>query len=434
MKKILFILFTILLCAKQLHGVFYQVEIYQNPQGNISCLVKDIHSPTDNSFLGEKQHDEFVSLVNRYKDRTISIIENPFRYTGKVYAEEAQNSIKDQSEFYFSESMDRLILPNIYDSFLKCGIKRVNIDHRMFVNLFFREKTPAQCFLNAFNEAYDAVCDYDDTPLLNDYYERVTHSILELYGGDFIPKLHKNSNVRLAQLVTQEKLEKEALEKFKQTCIRFDSGIIDARIMHELYVHRNTPLVFVFAGGAHVNAILDELNPLGYKKLKTIGNGPQYYQDKDVDDGIAIDSTSIFDTKELSDYLSSIMAGSEENPRSLKRQRTQAIISSSSSSQQKNQKEQADNAASPTASSSAAQSGVSAAALYAPAQPGAASASSSSSSSVAKLSAAQQKTVKIDNQDLDAALALRLLKEDSESASASASAPLPTKKGVKRKK
>lgn len=70
-----FLLIAGLLPSAWLSAVFYQAKIYRNPQGNVCCLVKDIHVSADNPDFGGQQLNEFSDLVTAYKHNAIAIIE-----------------------------------------------------------------------------------------------------------------------------------------------------------------------------------------------------------------------------------------------------------------------------------------------------------------------------------------------------------------------
>jgi hypothetical protein len=63
---------------------------------------------------------------------------------------------------------------------------------------------------------------------------------------------------------------------------RYDSTLIDALIMHSIYENNSEKIIFVMAGGAHLNRITPILEKLGYSKIKSLGtkwcskNEPSY--------------------------------------------------------------------------------------------------------------------------------------------------------------
>ncbi len=102
---------------------------------------------------------------------------------------------------------------------------------------------------------------YDDGKLLNDLYKRTTsavHTALSNTGFN-------NGKVTVADycIKLSPKQYRQELEKL---CI-FDSALIDMNIMHSIAACADTPLIFVVAGGSHVEQVSSILQRMGYESV-----------------------------------------------------------------------------------------------------------------------------------------------------------------------
>ncbi len=106
---------------------------------------------------------------------------------------------------------------------------------------------------------------YNDGKVLNDLYKRTTGTVQSA-----LSKTGLSGKATVADYCTplQRKQYRQELEKL---CI-FDSALIDMNIMHSIAVSPNTPLIFVIAGGSHVEQVSSVLKRMGYESvLKTSG-------------------------------------------------------------------------------------------------------------------------------------------------------------------
>lgn len=104
---------------------------------------------------------------------------------------------------------------------------------------------------------------YDDGKLLNDFYRRTAstvHAALSKIGFN-------KSKATVADYCTglQCKQYRQELEKL---CI-FDSALIDMNIIHSIATSSEAPIIFVFAGGSHVEQVSFMLKRMGYESVLT---------------------------------------------------------------------------------------------------------------------------------------------------------------------
>lgn len=101
---------------------------------------------------------------------------------------------------------------------------------------------------------------YNDGKLLNNLYKRAVSSVhTALLKMDFTKK--KTVAEYCTQL--QRKQYRQELEKL---CI-FDSALIDMNIMHAIAASPEVPVIFVLAGGSHIEQVSSMLQKAGYESL-----------------------------------------------------------------------------------------------------------------------------------------------------------------------
>jgi hypothetical protein len=101
---------------------------------------------------------------------------------------------------------------------------------------------------------------YDDGKFLNDVYKR---TIAKVQAA--LSKLGFNKAMTVANFckTLQHKQYRQELEKL---CI-FDSALVDMNIMHAIAVSPDVPLIFIIAGGSHIEQVGSLLKRMGYKSV-----------------------------------------------------------------------------------------------------------------------------------------------------------------------
>lgn len=101
---------------------------------------------------------------------------------------------------------------------------------------------------------------YNDGKLLNNLYKRAISSVhTALLKMDFIKKR------TVAEYCTQLQ-RKQYRQELERLCI-FDSALIDMNIMHSIAASPDVPLIFVLAGGSHIEQVGAMLQKIGYESL-----------------------------------------------------------------------------------------------------------------------------------------------------------------------
>lgn len=101
---------------------------------------------------------------------------------------------------------------------------------------------------------------YNDGKLLNDLYQRAVNAV-----HSALTKMNFKDKKSVAEYCTQlqRKSYRQELEKI---CI-FDSTLIDMNIMHAIAASPDIPLIFVLAGGSHIEQVSSMLHKIGYQSL-----------------------------------------------------------------------------------------------------------------------------------------------------------------------
>lgn len=102
---------------------------------------------------------------------------------------------------------------------------------------------------------------YDDGRVLNDFYKRTASTV---YTALSKVGFNKNRTTVADYCVSlQRRQYRQELEKL---CI-FDSALIDMNIMHSIATSSEAAVIFVFAGGSHVEQVSSMLKRMGYESL-----------------------------------------------------------------------------------------------------------------------------------------------------------------------
>ncbi len=101
---------------------------------------------------------------------------------------------------------------------------------------------------------------YNDGKLLNNLYQRAVNVVQAA-----LTKMDFKNKKSVAEYCTQlqRKAYRQELEKL---CI-FDSALIDMNIMHAIATSPDVPLIFVLAGGSHIEQVSSVLQKMGYNSL-----------------------------------------------------------------------------------------------------------------------------------------------------------------------
>lgn len=112
---------------------------------------------------------------------------------------------------------------------------------------------------------------YDDGKLLNDCYKRTVCKVQAV-----LSKMGFNTKITVADYC--KKLpRKQYRQELERLCI-FDSALIDMNIMHAIAGCSDDQLIFVVAGGSHVEQVSALLKRMGYKSLlkRSKATGPVF--------------------------------------------------------------------------------------------------------------------------------------------------------------
>lgn len=106
----------------------------------------------------------------------------------------------------------------------------------------------------------EKIKNYDDGKLLNDCYKRATTAV-----HSALSKLGFNGQGTVADYCKQLQ-RKQYRHELEKLCI-FDSALIDMNIMHAIAKYPEESLIFVIAGGSHIDQVSSMLKRMGYQIL-----------------------------------------------------------------------------------------------------------------------------------------------------------------------
>jgi hypothetical protein len=101
---------------------------------------------------------------------------------------------------------------------------------------------------------------YDDGKQLNNFYKK---AVLSVRSALLNNRLCAGQKCTVAQYCSQLR-SKHYRKELEKLCI-FDSALIDMNILHAIAASPTIPLIFVFAGGSHVEQVSAMLQRIGYE-------------------------------------------------------------------------------------------------------------------------------------------------------------------------
>ncbi|MDR3647307.1 MAG: hypothetical protein P4L22_07225 [Candidatus Babeliales bacterium] len=207
--------------------------------------------------INKKHAQAFFNFTKKFsKKDCLFILEDTYNYQGKLkyLKKNLENTKKINQNHNFSNCMSF-----INDHCQKNKISIKNIEFRQGLGEFMNNKINAKEFLIDFIFIINEIKKYNDGKILNKYYSQL---IKDLYkkSGKLIKILLNNKNKYFKEL-TSKITEKEGL-----TFLTDYFKLIDARIVHTIFVNKNKKYIFLCAGYRHIENINPVLTSINYKK------------------------------------------------------------------------------------------------------------------------------------------------------------------------
>lgn len=249
----------------------------------LSCLEK-IFKNTDNKQiiigLGD-YHDKSNSFNSSQRLQLISLLQEFSSKKIKVIVEDLSSSNNDGRLLCCRYAIKAYggVLGSLATTLRKKGVNVDNIEYRYCrvaalgpLLMHYIKKPPLEgsSHIITFRVLRDEIMHelekirlYDDGKFLNKLYKTTIVSIeeemkkLKFDKKDFCSIAHYFNNIA----------EKNYIKKLEELCV-FDSALIDMNILHSIVTAQDKEVIFVIAGGSHIEKINDYLMHLGYKKVK----------------------------------------------------------------------------------------------------------------------------------------------------------------------
>lgn len=270
-----------------INAIFYNVDCMKSPDGKIVYLLSDEHEASNKENFGKQQRRALVKIMKQHSG--LAIAEDLAANSGTL-------EILNEEDGHVS-------LGNILVDSKKAKIPIApNVDYRSLVEPSLEgDNISAQRVMARFQDAVTEIQKCDQGKALNNYYASTVQKILNKHKA-LISKL--SNSTKTLQELTQEFPNRKNRRLFKKTVTEFDDEVIDLRLVHQIYAHRNHNPLFVFAGGNHIQRIIPVLEEsLGYKTFDVIGDEPLYCSD-----GQTIKASSIFSMREFAQRVSNKLA------------------------------------------------------------------------------------------------------------------------------
>ncbi|MDR3647308.1 MAG: hypothetical protein P4L22_07230 [Candidatus Babeliales bacterium] len=242
--------------------------------------------------INKKQAREIVSFSKQYPAQDcLFIVEDLYNYTGKVK--------KIEINFYETRlDHEKNNLTNcmsyINDVCQQEHIDIANVEFRQSYILFFDTfEIDADLFLKEFQAAIKEIKEYNDSKELNNYYKQV------------ISRIDKQNKKLLTSLRTSNKKYYNEIQNLisntqvDQFCEDL-CDLIDIKIIHNIYKHKNKKYIFVCAGDTHIQRINKLLTKINFH---TIYKSPESSAIYPIDFKITLSKLVVADPEVESPYV-----------------------------------------------------------------------------------------------------------------------------------
>lgn len=291
-KQIALNCFFSLILITQLHGIIYQIDIYQSPQGAMAYLCKDEHIMCSDKQAGKNQYTVITKILKKYNNKAKIILEYNADYTGND--EQIKNEIVKLRTLTSSPS-DIFLLVQLFLYCKKNNIPFINIDHRVYNELSTMGKVPIALVLQSFDASIKEIEAFT-TQALKPFYQEIIKQAT-IGNKYFINYLRKHSDKTLDQIKKKQK-NQENKDNLHEDIERFGHDFLDARLINQLALHTSSDPIMAFVGGNHTDNIKSQLINIGYKYQSSLGHEPAYENDEE-----CITTESLFDINEFEQAL-----------------------------------------------------------------------------------------------------------------------------------
>jgi hypothetical protein len=263
----------ILMVANDSFGYFYYacgMKKRSNPTNaqQYIILLADYHDKKHPA--NKDQRAYFETLLQRYSNQKVKLIV------------EDLGSINNDGRmicFNYGINCAKGVLGNLANKARSLGIDVDNVEYRYYrvasigplinnitANPYAFKSSATITLMSLYKEIINEIQKikkYDDGKKLNKFYKRV---VANMYTALSKMKLYGADNTRTVAhhcAILKQGNYRQELEKF---CI-FDSPLIDSNIMHSIACCGDATLIFVVAGGSHIECVHKLLKKMGYDEF-----------------------------------------------------------------------------------------------------------------------------------------------------------------------
>ena len=279
--------------AKKLHGVII-VEDHMIDFGNVhsSGVYAEIKNDplsfdanddftdllSENFFAGKDRRTNSISLVlflsSLCKKESVPVENVEFRQLWdlslkglSISAADAWHSIQ-QAIAELAQYDDGAVLNHYYKALHAHYTSYEQKNKKLFSHIA-QQKTPLQTKANSFvsialNNQYETYYSENVDDALTD---RLAHKSIV----DYLLRSSTCSDDDLLEAAADEIEDMSIAKKIYSLLSNYPDQLIDARILHQIYRHKDKPYIFICAGALHISCITALLVELGYKKVEAEG-------------------------------------------------------------------------------------------------------------------------------------------------------------------
>jgi len=241
--------------------------------GNQTCYVlADLHADYKGRALCKKQEQALFTASQ--KQDLHFIVENMFEYVGndKEFQEILNNAYQrlqnEQVPLFLNQDLIEYSTLYSFNAQNQQGIHFTNVEFRQAFLVWVQYATQGRStealavfdkLCVAFKEIVQEIGNYNDNEILNEYYQNIVQK--------------RTKDIDQLQQNATKSLTGDARIEFMQQLWRCMISLLDARLVHQWFVHSTSHnAIVLYAGGEHIANVEKMIVKMGYKKIKQLGN------------------------------------------------------------------------------------------------------------------------------------------------------------------
>lgn len=273
MKRIVSILFLASIgCVPALNAYVVALQKYVKANSAVYCFA-DYHAPEE-SEINTRQQKQIIQIAQELKKKAnedvLIVAEDPTDYdiNDPILLAEIAQPIQSMiaQALQYSKTVDGC--PFGLAKLCKGqGIPFVNAEYR-HAQIFALAGQPigGTCIMGQLNKTIATIGLYQDHEILDARYKQAIAGVQRIVAQHNIFNIISRSQEPLMTVLKAQE-ESEELESIIGLC---DSRLVDARILHTIWAHKDRKNIFVCAGQMHISSVGGVLEELGYTKESSV--------------------------------------------------------------------------------------------------------------------------------------------------------------------